>query len=312
MAGVKPDVDHDAVASLLEGHFDEPVSRLKPIEGGHVARTFSFAVGDAEYVVRFNRHMGANFEKEAFIAGRYASPAVPIPRIVHLGRFGDIRYAVSEKVPGSSLDALPPAEVAALVPALLDTLDAVHAADVAATMGFGVIGDDGNGLSSSWRDHLASVREPGPDWDFYGGWQALFETSFLDRAAFDQLYGRMADLLPFCPEHRFLVHGSFGFGNVLAAGRKITAVLDWIDAAYGDFLYDVAWLDFWSAGMDVAGIFRRHYADRGVAVPGYDERLRCYEGFIGLDASRFYAKAGDERSYRWLWDRLRELDLDGA
>ena len=205
--------------------------------------------------------------------------------------------------------ALPPAEVAALVPAMLDTLDAVHAADVSATTGYGVIGDDGHGLSPSWRSHLEFVREPGPDWDFYGGWQALFETSFLDRAAFDRLFGRMTDLLPFCPEDRFLVHGGFGFNNVLVRDGEITAVLDWIDAAYGDFLYDVAWLDFWGVGMDFADVFRRHYADPGVAVPGYDERLRCYQAFIGLDASRFYAKAGDERSYRWARDRVRDLGL---
>jgi hygromycin-B 4-O-kinase len=96
------------------------------------------------------------------------------------------------------------------------------------------------------------------------------------------------------------------------AGPADAGDTDWIDAAYGDVLYDVAWLDFWGVGMDFAGAARRHDADRGVAVPGYDERLRCYQAFVGLDASRFFAKAGNEGAYRWTRDRLRELGLDGA
>jgi aminoglycoside phosphotransferase (APT) family kinase protein len=34
--------------------------------------------------------------------------------------------------------------------------------------------------------------------------------------------------------------------NVLVADGMLTAVLDWSCSAYGDFLYDVAWLGFWS------------------------------------------------------------------
>ena len=99
MDSVRPTVDPHDIAAVLAGHFGEPVSRLQPLAGGNVAQVFSFAVGEAEYAVRFNRHMGANFEKEAFIASRYASPAVPIPRIVHLDRFGDLHYARSPRRP---------------------------------------------------------------------------------------------------------------------------------------------------------------------------------------------------------------------
>jgi hygromycin-B 4-O-kinase len=309
MTGVKPQVDIGALTARLQQDFGSPVHRLALVEGGGVAQTFSIAVGDLEYIVRLNQQMGANFEKEAFISIRFASPAVPIPRIVHLGRIGTLRYAVSERAPGMPLVALPPGEIAALMPALLNVMDAIHATDVRATTGYGLIGDDGNGRSQSWQSHLESVREEGPEWDYFGRWHALFKTTFLDRASFDRLFAQMAELIRFAPDDRYLVHGDFGFGNVMAEGGRITAVLDWINAAYGDFLYDVARFDFWGAGMDFAGIVRRRYAERGIDVPHFDERIRCYQASVGLDAARFYAKAGDERSYRWLEDRLRALNL---
>ena len=38
----------------------------------------------------------------------------------------------------------------------------------------------------------------------------------LERDVFDRIYGQMERLLPFCPEDRRLIHGNFGYGNVLA------------------------------------------------------------------------------------------------
>ena len=47
-------------------------------------------------------------------------------------------------------------------------------------------------------------------------------------------------LIEYCPEEHKLVHGDFGSNNVLTDGQKITGVLDWDCALYGDPLFDVA------------------------------------------------------------------------
>jgi hygromycin-B 4-O-kinase len=72
------------------------------------------------------------------------------------------------------------------------------------------------------------------------------------------------------------VHGGYGFNNMLAENGAVTAVLDWTEAMYGDFLYDVAWLNFWDPGHDYQAIFRADYAERGFAVPDFEQRLLCY------------------------------------
>ncbi len=305
-----PVVDADAVIALLRERFDGAIEPPEQLVGGQVAQTFSSAVGGVPVIVRFNRGLGANFAKEAFLAGLVGS-AVPIPAILSHGRLQDLHFAVSERAQGTPVDHLPPAATTALVPALLDALDDIHAVDTTGTVGSGIIGDDGNGMFASWHDYLRDVRDPGPPGDFYDGWHGLFDTTFLDRASFDRLYERMVALLPFCPEARALVHGDFGFGNVLAEDSRITAVLDWINAKYGDPLYDVAWLDFWGKGMDYAVTYRRRWAGRGIDLPGFAERLRCYQAYIALDASRFFAKSGNEDFYRWAQTRAHELVFEG-
>ena len=99
-------------------------------------------------------------------------------------------------------------------------------------------------------------------------------------------------------------NGDFGFGNILVNDGALTAVFDWLNAAYGDFLFDVAWLDFWDVETDYAAIFRDHYEVKGVRVPNYEERLRCYQLYDGLNALRFFAKQGNAGAYRWTRDRL--------
>jgi aminoglycoside phosphotransferase (APT) family kinase protein len=50
-----------------------------------------------------------------------------------------------------------------------------------------------------------------------------------------------------------IVHGDFHHQNVLADGDRITAVIDWEQAARGDWRYDAFWLAFWCQ-VHVAGV----------------------------------------------------------
>jgi hygromycin-B 4-O-kinase len=312
MSSAQPQLEPAAVLALLQEHMPAPIERLEAVTGGQIARTFSFASGGQEYIVRFNTtHMGANFAKEAYIYDHFASPLLPIAPVMHVGHFQDLIYAISRKLPGRPLTTLSRDEHVALLPALMRTLDAIHACDIGDQPGWGTFGDDGAGLFTGWRASLALINQEEPEWDFFGKWHTLFDTTFLERAVFDRIYSRMTDLLPFCPEDRSLVHGNFGFGNVLAQDGRITGVLDWIDAKYGDFVYDIAWLDFWAPDFDVPARFAAHYASAGTNVPHYDERVLCYTCYIGLDALRFFAKTTQEDAYRWTRERLLAR-LDGS
>ncbi len=307
MPDIKPVVEQQDVIALLQQHFARPVTQLLPLEGGEIARTFSFAVEQQEYVIRFNQHMGANFAKEAWLYPRLAAAGIPIPPLVQIGRFHDLHFAISHKIAGKRMNILSRAEFVALIPQLITMLDTIHHIDMSDTQGYGCIGDDGTGLSASWRQRFMNVKEEEPEWECYGKWHVMFETTCLERDFFFDTYERMVQLLDYVPEERYLVHGSYSLGNLLVHEGRITAVLDWIDASYGDFIYDIAGLSFWLPEARFPELFRHHYATQGVSVPAYDARLLCYQYAIGLDALRFYAKANRPDAYQW--SKRRILDL---
>ena len=125
----------------------------------------------------------------------------------------------------------------------------------------------------------------------------------------DKLFSVVERLAPNCPEEPYLAHGDFGFDNVLINDGRVSAVLDWSGARYGDFLYDVSWLIFWSPAYDVRGYFHRRYSAGRIDVTRFDERIDCYLAFIGLHGIAFFAKQAPDRQqeYRWARERARTL-----
>jgi hygromycin-B 4-O-kinase len=306
MPSVKPAVDQHQIIRLLEEHFGQPVTGLQQLEGGQIAQAVAFAVDGDEYVLRVHAQvMGANFEKEAYIA-RHRAPSVPVPEMVHVGQLGSMPYAITRKCPGRRLDTLPPAEVEGYLPVLLDVLDAIHGSDMPPASGYGLFDDRGVGMFPTWRRSIEFVREEEPEWEFYGKWHTLFERTFLERDLFDRIYARMEALLDLCPERHQLVHSGADYTNVLVEDGKVTAVLDWVDAKYGDPLFDIALLDFWDPERDIRGRYARH-AEMGNREEHYAERLLCYQCNAGLEAMKFFAKTDQASGYQWVRERVLGL-----
>lgn len=313
---IKPLVTSDMVLQVLVDLFDQPVHDLEVIQGGEVAQTFSFSAGSEtvagveerkDYIIRFNAPMSINFEKEAYAYDTFASRSIPIPRVVHLGRVTGLSFTITEKLPGQNLLQIPRSEYHVLIPKLMEVLDAIHQVPVGDKPGYGIF--DGNGVApaSSWVEHLDLVRAEDPADDFFGSWRHLFQTSFLERELFESIYREMMERSRHYPGERYLVHGDFGFGNVLVKDGEITAILDWMNAQYGDFLYDVAWLDYWAPHDAWRDRFQEHYRETGRAVPFYAERILCYQCYITLNAMKFYAKADSKEGYDFVTDRITTL-----
>ncbi len=104
---------------------------------------------------------------------------------------------------------------------------------------------------------------------------------------------------------RHLIHSDLLNYNVLVADGRISAVIDWGCAMYGDFLYDLAWFEFWAPwyaawrGIDFRREAARHYASIGLDVPRFEERLTGCQIHIGLAAQAYNA-------FKERWDALEE------
>ncbi len=288
-----PHVTPAEAERFLSALFGAPVADVALIGAGMFARAFAFEAGEHALVFRVNS-FAVDFQKDTLAAQRFASPALPVPAVVSMGRYSDgLYYAVTQRCPGKTIERMTEDEERATAASLLDALDAIHAIDASNYDGWGLTDGMGQGQFPSWPEYLLSLYNQKQDYD----WDALPNHPLLEWDMFQGLYAEMRRLLVYCPPQKFVVHGDYGFDNVVGQAGRVTGVLDWAEMRLGDFLYDVAVLDFYSKRVPYGDIWRARAAARGQAVPHFDERMRCYMLTVGLGAMLIAAAHGDRRDY---------------
>ncbi len=299
----KPQLTDEEVRTLLTERFAAPAGELRAVEGGQIAQTIAFSANGQDYILRINPPTAASFEKDAYVYNHYASPRLPIPLINQLGTVGEFPYAISQMMPGKTMIGLSAAETASYILVLLETLDVIHASGVSDSTGYGAFDEHGIAPYNSWREFITSISDEHEPGTFYGRWHSLFDDTFLSHDVWERVYTAMVRLLDYCPEQRWLLHADYAFGNVLVQDGRITAVLDWANAMYGDFLFDVAWLDHVLPDHQILDRCAAYYAAQGRTIAHYGERLLCYRYLIVLDSLRFYAQVGKEVEYNAIRDQ---------
>jgi hygromycin-B 4-O-kinase len=291
----------DAEAFLV-ARFGRGVSEVSPVGEGAWSRAYAFRSDGAEYIVRFSA-LDEDFHKDR-IAADYSSRDLPIPAVVEIGEARGGFFAISERASGGFLDDLDKDQMRAMLPAIFAALDAARRVDLSETTGYGGWGADGNAPHHSWRAALLTIGkyEPG---ERTQGWQERLVASPTGSRPFDEALARLDALIPDVAEERHLIHSDLLNYNVLVADARISAVIDWGCAMYGDFLYDLAWFEFWSPwypawrGIDFRSEAIRHYSSIGLSVPRFEERLTCCLIHIGLAAQAYNA-------FKERWDALEE------
>ncbi len=290
----------DTVRDFLTAHVKGEISDVVRIAHGEWSKAFTFRHDGGDYIIRFSA-LEEDFAKDRF-AARFASPELPIPQVMEIGTAFDGFYAISERAFGAYLDELGTADMRRLLPALFATLDAVRLVDLRATTGFGGWDAHGQSQQPSWRASLLEIADDRPTHRIQG-WRERLATSPTGSKPFESALEQLTTLVHVCPEDRHLIHSDLLNYNVLVSDDHIAAVIDWGCGKYGDFLYDLAWLSFWSPwypaweSIDFRQEAARHYASIGLDVPHFEERLRCYEIHIGLDSQAY-------NSYKGRWNEL--------
>ena len=301
MSKSKTKIDQGLVLDFLKNDFAPDVQTIVPIKDGEISQAFFFSSGGRELVVRFNPRV-KGFEKDKLARGRYNSSQIPIPETLRIGQIDNgLQYSITERAGGKLVDQFTKDEIRAFLPAMIECLDAIHAMPIGDTK-FGDWDADGVAKFPTWHRFLEKHTEKFQDYLSKPNEGALLEPDVAET-----ILARYQTLLDACPEERKLVHADFGFNNLLSDGQKITGVIDWELAKYGDFLYDVAWLGFFETEIDYPGIFKKHYQEKGVAITNFEERILCYQLKFGLGSLSFYSDSGQERSYTWAKERLLGL-----
>lgn len=258
---------------------------LPGIPQGEWSRAYAFRHGDRELVVRFNPARGA-FDPDV-LAQRYASHHIPMPRLLEVGDLEGGCYAISERAFGDFLEDLPPHLMKAALPSILNTLEALRCAETTQTTGFGPWTSTGDGMFRSWGDFLRAPGVGTPT-EHLGTWRDGLQLSQLGEGTFRAGTAELERLSRGCPEQRNLVHSDLINRNVFVSDGRITALIDWQCAMYGDHLYDLAWLLFWApwhpglSTVDMRSAALARWAETSADLINADTRLRCYELHIGL------------------------------
>lgn len=294
------------VRALLHQHFGGEIGELTPLGAGEFSRTLAFSTQGGEYVIRLSSSNIALevYAKDDYAFRHFASRSLPIPRVLAFGEYAGGGYAISTRSPGRVLTEHSPEERRAMLPSIFARLDSIRRVELPSSTGYGDWTGGGNGRFPSWHAYLAQVIE-NDETGYYENWHALFSEGFLERDLYEAVYRRMLRLAEHCPNERELIHNDYWFMNMLGDGKRITGVIDWANSLYGDGVYEIARLawgaefpDWWFP--DGAAILEARYG----AIPGYAERLACYQCHIALDDLRFYAKTGRRKEYDWARSRL--------
>jgi aminoglycoside phosphotransferase (APT) family kinase protein len=289
------------VEEFLARHTQQTITNISPLVGGEWSQAFAFNMNGRSCVIRFGRH-AEDYKKDKLASG-FSSKYLPIARVLEVGSAFEGYFAISEQAFGEMLNELGPDDMQKIVSAVMQMLNAMREADVSSTQGLGRWGTDGDAPYSSWKSYLLRIEYDDPERRPHG-WRAKLASSPMGDSVFMKALERLKELIDVCPEERHLIHGDLPHSNVLVKDDQISTVIDWGNSAYGDFLYDVAWVSYcvsWHPamkGIDWEGEAEKFYSSIGVALPNFKERLLCYKLHIGLEAQS--TSAFTER-----WDELK-------
>lgn len=306
MKTFKPEMTLDMAVSHLKFIEGESVMNVTPIEMGELSKVFSYRKGDADYVIHFKDN-GDSLHKVLKIYDMYGAQSLPIPRIHKIGKVENIHFSISDRVSGTPISALEPAQIRALIPDIVHQFMRIRQIHIGESYeGFGWITPEGKAAHRSWQDYLTSVFDEEQE-GFYHGWHNLYERSFLEKEFFEEIYQTMIELVRYSPPERYLVHGDFHLGNMLGENENVTGIVDWEMAMFGDFMLDVAVLHMWYPMLEFPKRLQQAMDQQGVSIPYFEERLLGHQLFKALDGLRFYAKKDDPHSYQFMKNQIISL-----
>lgn len=269
------------------------------MQEGEVSQAFSFECNKG-YVIRVNRSI-AGFQKDAYAYNHFHSDRMPIPEVIQLGHIDEQHaFCISERTPGLTLQDVDDETIKQLLQPTADIWFALQKYDLSHTSGYGDFDAHGRGHYTTWREYLLSILNTA---SFYQD----HAESHIAQTLLNDIITIFTSFIQYCPEERYLVHGDFGSNNILTDGTRITAVLDWDCAKYGDPLFDVATAYFWSTWLDCMAAQAAYYEAHLKYLPNYRERLLCYQLHIGLSEVFDNILHHDWQMAQWAIERSAEI-----
>lgn len=298
----RPTLPEAQLKAFLESYLNQPIMGVSKLAQGMLATAYEFQISGTKYIVRIS-HFEEDFLKDRYAFQHFSAPFLPIAKILAVGQLqGPIIFAISEKMPGQTMEQLLRKAPLSFTRPLEKTLRALLNLQPPAS-GFGLMDTNGKGIDSSWKKAMSSLHNR----KLPTAWQRSPHQPFFSITFWNKAQSYLELLRHVLPEVRYIVHGDFGFDNLLLKDNQVTAVLDWAETKIGDPLYDIAWLDFWAPQYNYGQKFQALYEDFPDLRPFYEERLRYYQIYIALCHLLILTYHNDVKGYHETIDRIDSL-----
>ena len=279
---MKTNYTHQDMQCFLEKQMDIMPGCIEKLAEGETSQVVSFVRSDGQkLVLRIREH------QKDLLADKYAyrqfGGNLPIPEFLEVGQFAsDTYYCITVFANGVTAKSLSPDELAGVLPIIQDVLAKIYTMDVTSTQGYGYIDTaTGNGPDPSWE--LSLIRERN-----LLGLDELRQhamTIGLPDSTIDRLNGQFEDNLPYVSQVRRLLHGDPGHDNLLILEGKVSAVIDWEQMAYGDWVRDFS--RFGSGGHGDYGDINVFGIKYGLETDNISERVAVYSAIRTMAQRKF-------------------------
>ena len=303
----------DKIKSFLElKNYDilscKNVKNITFIGSGFFSFAYSFESNNIPYVLRIGTSLKA-FDKDDFAYINFSNNLNNIPKVLEKGKINDKFYCITEKIAGKEISSLDTDSLKKVLPSIMENHLKIIQINTDKFSNFGYINlltYKGNSLS--WHDFITKIDVwlktiLIPTNVKYQDWDKLFDKKDFDKPFFDKCYQELIKLAKFLPEKKFIVHGDFGNSNMLCENNKVTGIIDWAEFMVGDFLYDLAYMDYYNDKISYKDEFKAFYIKNNINISFYDERIRCYQIYMTLLSMFIYFNRNMEKEF------IEELDM---
>lgn len=259
---------------------------VKPIDSGHYSSAFRFEHQKTSYTLRLSPKQ-EHFHRDKLIFEKYGHE-LPVAEILAVGRFELGKYfCVSRALNGHKLAETTTANNQQ-ISSFMQQLTRISKVDIKESVGYGRIMGDG-GEFDSWESFLEGwdeSTEAGIELE------EQIKAGYFDRGLINEAKAALTTLSAATYEKRHLIHGDFQLHNILFQNNIISAVLDWGNAKYGDFAYDIVWTSMHPPRVTTEAELVDIYAISGLDVTNIKDRIRAVKISIYIGWAIFSNEIG--------------------
>ncbi len=210
-----------------------------------------------------------------------------------------IRNLTNDKIEmspkGREAGELSPEEFEQCYENFFDMIFEIAATDVSSLTGYGEFDENNQApyetVEEFIRDTFNEERE-----GYWKNWREMFETSFLKKDYFEEIFAKAIHYAPYCEGRRYLANNNTFFCNMIVSENGKTYCTDWGRAGIMDFLMDFAILDLNKPYLLVPEKLYEYAKKKKIVIENFKERFLCMAYFKGIDTLRWHASIDDLES----------------